>query len=131
MEIPSQGLPITVPGSLTVTGTTFRGDQAPQVGGAIVIQGTPATFAGDTFANNSTTGFGGAIYYSGGLSGETLSIRGSVFTGNNTNSPAIGLGGAIYNGGTATVANSLFENNLAAGGASTMAAPSTAPSGRS
>ena len=92
-------------GALTVTGSTFLSNTATQ-GSAIFIEYLSATQPGtatvlnSTFANNTSTGgSGGAILNEG----ATLTVANSTFSGN---LPA--TGGAIANGGTLTLTNSIL-----------------------
>ena len=111
----NQGRQIIVPGSLSITGTNFRGNQdSGGGGGALALFDTPTTISGSVFAANTSTGFGGAIYHFQQANPQgTLTIDGSQFTGDQSNSQGFALGGAIFNEGIATVTNSSFANNLA------------------
>ena len=98
-------------GTLTVNNSTFSGNVSlyggfSESGGAIYNVGT-LTVNNSTFSDNSVEdeeGFGGAIYNYG-----TLNVSNSTFSGNSAD-----FGGAIYNyGGALTVSNSTFSDNSA------------------
>jgi len=82
-------------------------------GGAILTR-SPSTIANVTFANNTASSNGGAVYnYQ-----TTLTITNSTFTGNST----AGGGGAIKNDtGTLIVSNSTFSGNSAGTGGAIIA----------
>lgn len=108
-HILQQGGAITNGGEMTITGSTFEGNQAGKIGGAIFNSGT-LTVNGGSFDGNKASN-GGAIY---NATNATLKITGTSFT-NNT---AAGWGGAILNSGaTITVTDATFANNIAHGGA--------------
>jgi predicted outer membrane repeat protein len=90
-------------GILTVTDTTFAGNNATGYGGAIYnhhkLTVTDCTFIG----NIASTG--GAI-----MNGGTSTVTGSTFTSNRA---IQNDGGAIYTDGTLTVTNSTLTGNLA------------------
>ena len=97
--------------TLTVKGSTFTNNNAPYGGAissddgyAIIILNVICS----TFANNTATGDGGAIY---NVNSGTLNVTGSTFTNNNAPN-----GGAVYtaNGCTLNVTSSTFTNNTAA-----------------
>lgn len=81
-------------------------------GGAVGFE-TPGgmTVTNSTFSNNIASGAGGAIDYSSGNSGASISITNSTFT-NNTN---VITGGAaaiqVYGGFTASITGSTFTGN--------------------
>jgi predicted outer membrane repeat protein len=87
--------------TVTVTNSTFIGNEASDDGGA--ISGTTVTVTNSTFMNNNG-GDGGAI------SGTTVTVTNSTFIGNDANSF---VGGAIGAEGTVTVTNSTFIGNEA------------------
>lgn len=104
-----QGGAITNGGEMTITGSTFEGNQAGKIGGAIFNSGT-LTVNGGSFDGNKADN-GGAIY---NATNATLKITGTSFT----NNKAAGWGGAILNSGaTITVTDATFANNIAQGGA--------------
>jgi predicted outer membrane repeat protein len=94
--------------TVTVTNSTFIGNEAYDDGGA--ISGTTVTVTNSTFWNNNG-GDGGAIAADG-----TVTVTNSTFIGNDANSF---IGGAIAADGTVTVTNSTFIGNeaLIVGGA--------------
>ncbi|WP_304025332.1 MULTISPECIES: autotransporter domain-containing protein [Desulfovibrio] len=94
-----QGGAITNADQMTITGSTFEGNQAGKLGGAIYNAGN-LTLNNSTFTGNSATGehaHGGAIFNAGTI----------TFTGSNTFSGNMAGGEAndIFNAGTITVAN--------------------------
>jgi predicted outer membrane repeat protein len=92
-------------GTLTVSNSTFSGNDAYN-GGAISNDGGTLTVTNSTFSGNSTYlgGGGGAISNGGGL----LTVSNSTFSGNHAYN-----GGAIDNYDTLTVTNSTFLGNSA------------------
>ena len=87
--------------TVTVTNSTFIGNDAYDEGGAIF--GTTVTVTNSTFTNNNSyQGEGGAIY------ATTVTVTNSTFIGNDANF----LGGAIAADGV-TVTNSTFIGNEA------------------
>ncbi len=109
---------------LDIINSTFSGNQAGTLGGAFnntfygsANQEGAVYIANSTFENNSATE-GGAIYNHGdtdkaGNAGAIL-IKDSTFTGNSASEK----GGAIFNGGTLTLAGTnTFSGNTAAEGA--------------
>jgi hypothetical protein len=114
--------------TLTVTGSTFDGNQAITAGnqanaGAIANgNGTTAvaTITNSVFTNNSSVETGGTQASSGAiLNRGTMTITGSTFSGNQLNSAHGGSGGAVSNccadnGAAAmSISNSLFTGNKA------------------
>ena len=105
---------------LTVTNSTFTGNNADVAGGGIVNAGGSVTVANSTFSGNSAGaigggGSGGGIFNASG----SLTVTNSTFTGN---SAVNGYGGGIHNAdgaGPLTITNSTFTGNSAdvAGGA--------------
>jgi predicted outer membrane repeat protein len=94
---------------LTVSNSTFMSNSFVNgYGAAILQQNSTLTITNSTFYNNSVGYGGGAI----DCDGCTLTVTNSTFSGNTTTTP--GDGGAIYNGGTATLYNTI----LAGGGPS-------------
>ncbi len=86
------------------------GNAVGPFGGAINNNGT-LTVNNCTFSSNSAPGgYGGAIH---NPHGSTLTLNGCTFSYNTST-----LGGAIYNGGTATITDSAFRNNSASNGGS-------------
>ena len=112
---------------LTITGTTFSGNQAG-VGGAIATSGAYATLSvtGSSFIGNTANGVGSADGGAMDLVGLSQgTITGSLFIGNQAiGSPSGGnaAGGAIefnsqggFAPGTLTIQGSTFEGNTAQG----------------
>lgn len=110
-----QGGAIWVDGSaskLTVTGGTFADNTASVNGAAIYGKGSAVTISGGTFTGNTSVKDGGAVYSREG----NLDITGNVlFSGNESTT---GAGGAVsYSGAnTGTVSGGTFENNKAGSG---------------
>jgi Secretion system C-terminal sorting domain/Right handed beta helix region len=118
--------------SPAITNCTFSGNSA-QLGGSMFNNLSTAVITNCGFSSNSASNNGGGIYNyatsfpsilnctflsntagitGGGMYSEPASaptITGSLFTGNNTQ-----FGGAMYNGGNATVTGCSFSNNWAA-----------------
>ncbi len=107
-------------GKLIVTGSTFTGNLATDVGGAIAAFGMKvfAIGVGNTFTGNVAEHSGGAVYASGAGQAASYSIAGSTFTGNQAFG---GAGGAIAADGLAApgatgglvVVNCTFDGNAA------------------
>ncbi len=85
--------------TVTVTNSTFIGNEASDDGGA--ISGTTVTVTNSSFTNNNSADDGGAITADG-----TVTVTNSTFRNNNG-----GNGGAISADGTVTVTNSTFIGN--------------------
>ncbi|WP_067196067.1 putative Ig domain-containing protein [Microbacterium sp. XT11] len=91
-------------------------------GGAIQFIGGDLTITGSTFRDNDAgTSSGGAVYYEARMPGDDLVVSGSTFTGNRVRSES-GIeagGGAIAystNGvGSVEITRSLFDRNIADG----------------
>jgi predicted outer membrane repeat protein len=98
-------------GTLTISGSTFSGNQGYEGGGIATRQdmGTPALeISSSTFAGNQATGEGGL---GGGISSNgSLQIEGSTFSGNT--SPNSG-GGLYHINESAAIINSTFSGNSA------------------
>ncbi len=98
-------------GTVEVTNSTFSGNSANDLGGAIDNRGT-LTVTNSTFSDNKTTrpdgnNFGGGIFNDG-----TAEVTKSTFSGNSSLQ-----GGGIANFSTLEVTNSTFsENSGSAGG---------------
>lgn len=109
---------------LDITNSTFSKNTANYDGGAFynnfynsTAKGDAAYTSGNTFTQNSAQN-GGAIYNSG--TADAYSNVASLYVADSTftNNTASGNGGAIYNGGTLTLAgNNTFTGNTAAEGA--------------
>ncbi len=106
-------------GSLTITDSSFTGNESSFYGGAIYSKGA-LSIKDSKLIGNETSWYGGAIHNDGG----PLSISGSSFRDNETS----WYGGAIYFGkrtgedqsapiicDTLSIANSTFSNNSATG----------------
>ncbi|HWF25685.1 MAG TPA: choice-of-anchor Q domain-containing protein [Solirubrobacteraceae bacterium] len=108
---------------LTVSGSTFSGDEAYE-GGALFIQGSSATASQSitttTFAGNAATYQGGAVYDELG----SLSVSSSTFSGNGS---AQNGGGLYYASADAlALTNDTFDGNQAVeGGGIYFNAPAT------
>ena len=94
--------------NLSVSGSSFSGNSA-QAGGAIYSRGDGANLSvsESSFSGNSAEDAGGAIYSYG--DGASLSVSGSSFSGNSAGS----RGGAIFSIGEATISDSSFSGNSA------------------
>lgn len=98
-------------GALAINHSTFSGNHASDIGGAIFNYGGALTVSYTTFSDNSAGAYGGgAIANSGG----TLDVSNSIFNGNSTDSGGGGL--AILSGSTAIISHSTLSSNSAAGG---------------
>lgn len=114
--LPGFGGAICNLGETIASGCTFSGNCADDLGGAIFNFAVPSgTFEvrDSVFAGNSANA-GGAIYndgfaFSGGTASATLAVRDCSFLANT----ATDSGGAIYNGGTATIQQSTLSGNTA------------------
>ena len=98
-------------GTLIVDNSNFIGNYASGKGGAINNE-----YGGTSYVNNSTFTGNTAWEDSGAISNEygaTLTVNNSNFTGNAAN---VGGGGAVGNGGSLTIINSIFTGNNASGG---------------
>ena len=102
-------------GTLTVTGSTFKGNAANGNGGGAIYNGKyPGSanplvkISNSNFTSNKANNDGGAIYND---FGGKLSVTGSIFTTNHSN-----IGGAIINGHTASmmiIKDTAFNKNSA------------------
>lgn len=102
-----QGGAIFNNGTLTVTDSTFIGNEAP-VGGAI-YNSNMLEVSNSTFSGNSAASYGGGIYNALG----TLSLHNSTFSANSATSS----GGGIYNanGAVMNYANTIIANSTSGG----------------
>ncbi len=105
--------------TFTVTDCVLDSNSATH-GGALIQYGADVTISGTTFAKNTVTGYGGAIYLRQGAEEDTpypskLTITDSEFSGN-TGTGTNGYGGAIYvnTGTTLEVTGTTFTENAAA-----------------
>lgn len=100
----------------TFTGDTFTGNYAAGGGAIVIVSGVTCTFtvATSTFTGNSATDIGGAILGEAEAGSLTTSINGSSFTGNS----AVDEGGAIVSAGagSVTLANDTLNSNKATDG---------------
>ena len=110
-------------GTLTVTNSTFSGNSAPAYGGGICDHGRTLTvIANSTFSKNSAGFDGGGI-----LTGGTLTVTNSTFSGNSSADAYLsGGGGGIGNIGTLAVTNSTFSKNSAKNGGGGISSTGTA-----
>jgi hypothetical protein len=93
-------------GTLSLSGSTVSGNSSSGLqGGGLDNSGT-AQIAGGIFSNNQG-GQGGAIFNEPGA--QLPISQGTTFTGNTVS----GDGGAIYNNGTTTISQALFNGNQA------------------
>ncbi|MBI3151019.1 MAG: HYR domain-containing protein [Chloroflexi bacterium] len=99
-------------GSLVVENGLFTGNTANGgYGGAIAsyfVSGNTVTINNSTFSGNNAS-IGGAAFAD---NGGTVTITGSTFTGNNSGS----LGGAIFNAGSLTLLSSTLSGNSSGNG---------------
>jgi len=94
-------------GDVTVTDSIFKKNYARKDGGAIYNKKGDLTVTGSTFKKNKARDDGGAIYHENGV----LTVTDSLFKKNK----ARDVGGAIFNDGDATITDSTFNGNIAAG----------------
>lgn len=93
-------------GTVTVSNSIFRDNDADLYGGGIYIGGGQMTVKNSTFSDNHSALSSGGIHSLNG----TLTVSNSVFSGNR----AYDQGGGIFaNGGTLTVSDSTFSANRA------------------
>ena len=109
---------ITNFGSLTVSGTSFTGNQATGSGGAIYNYEGTLTVVNSTFVGNSATGGnGGAIVNTAPDNFGFTTISNSTFYQNTASNGGSGLGGALYNDsfseGSLSITNSTIFGNSA------------------
>jgi hypothetical protein len=106
---------ITNFGSITVTGSTFTGNQATTAGGGIYNAGGTLTIVNSTFSSNvSAGGFGGAIDNSGDYGCGAITVTNSTFSQNSSTNGGLGRGGAISNdpgGCVLTVFSTTMDGN--------------------
>jgi len=102
-------------GTLTVTGSTFSGNQAGE-GGAIDNAdgfGGTVTVSGSTFTGNQASDNGGAIDNADEGGSGTVTVSDSTFAGNTASDGGAIDNGDFYGGGTLTVSDSTFTGNTA------------------
>ena len=90
-------------GKPNISNVTLDNNNATQ-GGAIYNEGGGLTLSDSTITNSNATEYGGAVYNYWG----TLTIRNSTLKRNSATD-----GGAIYNGKTLSISDTLLENNAA------------------
>jgi len=89
-------------GQLSVTGVTMQGNHAKKSGGAIANNGTILFIINSTLIDNSAEKYGGGLYNQSG----TSTVTNATFTENRSEA-----GGAIYNTGSLSVANTILANS--------------------
>lgn len=92
---------------VSISGSTFSGNEAGGKGGGLAIENRDAsTIDSSTFSDNSAEGGGGIEIYGSG----PTSVTGSTFTGNHAND---GDGGAVdlYQAGAFSIASSTVSGN--------------------
>ncbi len=99
-------------GPLTLSNSTFARNATPSAGGGLWVTNTllsvrSCTFAANVAADNAGGGLGGGLAISGGTE-DRASVLNCTFSGNRGGNFA----SALFNGGTLTLGNSLFQNNL-------------------
>lgn len=90
-------------GAVTITGSTFAGNQASLTGGNIYTSSGPVTITSSTIAGSNSTQNGGALAVGGG----TVTVTNSTIAGNN----ALANPGVLIGAGTVTVTNSIVAGN--------------------
>jgi hypothetical protein len=103
--------------TLTVTNSTISGNSAIGGGGIQIFSGT-LTLTNSTVSGNSASGGGGILSYS-----STLTATNSTLSGNSSSSTGGGI--LSYNGGTATLKNSILANNLPGGNCDVTSTPTS------
>lgn len=114
-------LHISGAGQVLVVGGAIAGNQAASQGGGawcssngtlilerVTFSGNIANFGANPDAQMPAGASGGGVYNAGG----TLGVRDAVFDENQ----ALGGGGALFNGGTASIEGTRLSNNVASGG---------------
>lgn len=89
-------------GQLSITGVTMKGNHATESGGAIANRGPLLFIINSTLIDNSAETFGGALF---NPSGSSI-VTNATFTKNRSEE-----GGAIYNKGVLTMANTILANS--------------------
>ena len=102
-------------GSIAISGTSFKGNQASVSGGGIFNAGGTVTVVNSTFTSNSATGGNGGAIDNADYSGcGTTTVSNSTFYQNTAANGGSGVGGAINNdngGCTLTLINSTIDGN--------------------
>jgi hypothetical protein len=112
---------IVAGGALTVTNSTFRGNQAlngtlQTVGGAALAANGALTVTGSTITDNAATAAGGKAIAGGLGSGQAASVADSIVARNTVSGgPVTTAGGGIASTAQVTVANSTVTENTANG----------------
>jgi hypothetical protein len=96
------------PYPLTITNSTFSNNAAPGGNGGAIFSYQPVSITNSTFYENSAAG-GGAIF----IYLPTLTVTNSTFVGNTSPSPGSAI--AVYEGGTATLKNTILAAELPVG----------------
>jgi MBG domain len=122
----SQGGGIYNGGNLTVTNSSFSGNEARGIsgdqayGGAIFSAAGSLTIANSAFSGNSVSvdesvAAGGGAVYANPATGSYATITNSTFIGNSatTSFGGASYGGGIFNGGVLSVTSSTLSNNTA------------------
>ena len=107
-SVPNGGGAILNNGMTNISNSTFSSNSADQRGGAIFNNNGSTNITNSTFSSNSGKVNGGAILNTGEA---TTNITNSTFSSNSSNQ-----GGAIYNIGKVTIANSILVGNTATNG---------------
>jgi large repetitive protein len=100
-------------GTATMTDDTFSGDRAGTTGGAVTNAAGIATMSDDTFSNDTAT-HGSGVYNDNG----NVTMTDDTFSDDRSTTGAGGVGGGIFNIGTAAMTDDTFWNDgLTIGGA--------------
>jgi hypothetical protein len=104
---------VNTSGTVNITNLTIDRGVTPlnESGAGIRNQSTGTVTVTNCVLSRNRSDRGGAIYNS---AAGTVIVTSSTFQANLATRPASGTGGAIYNGGTLTVVNSIFEENNSA-----------------
>ncbi len=98
-------------GSLKLTNSTFANNTSSSIGGALWANNYNANISNCTFNGNSAVkgndGLGGAIAFDGSGNNKTATITNCTFAENRAGNFA----SAIFNGGELTITNNLFYKN--------------------
>jgi predicted outer membrane repeat protein len=120
---------INFAGPVSISGLTMQhGNPGLANGGAIFTQYATLSVSNCTLSDN--TAYSGGAIESLGMNSGSLTVTNCSFSGNTTDNPHGGNGGAIYAGGTLTVSNCIFSDNFSnlAGGAIYSSAAATVSS---
>lgn len=96
-------------GPVTVSNSTFSGNNASDGDGGAIFNNAVLTVSNTSFTSNATVGRGGAIAseQESEASNRALTVTGSTFSGNQANTD----GGGIYTNNATVVINSTLNNN--------------------